>query len=171
MSSVHGLLISIDGTTISAPKKTVIGQKTDAARKRDGTDIARTDTDQTMTTIGTTTTGTTNTSQDIHGMIDILPIEAHDPRVIIGDPRTIITMNLLTPNLEGLFNTPSRGTIRPAHGHTPRLQESQLTAHTIPLKASKEKQATRHRSHALNVTNQDITPSNVRPMIEEKHLS
>ena len=127
MPSIHGHRIDNDKRTISVPRMIVIDQKTNVARTRDGPDIATTDTDQKMITIGMTTIRT----------ISVIPIEAHDRRVITENPRTIVDVNLLAPNLEGLFTTPSRGKTCPAHGLTPRLQESQLTAHTIPLKASK----------------------------------
>ena len=139
----QGPRIGSNETTISILKKTVTGYKTNAAWKRDFTDIATTYTDQTMTTTGTTTIETTSTNHDIHGMIYNPPIKAHNPRVIIEDRRKIDVVTPLTPNLDGLFNTPSLAKSCPMHGPTPRQQESQLTTHIILLKASKAKEATR----------------------------
>ena len=99
-------------------------------------------------------------------MIGVTLIEV---RAIIDGPLTIVAENLLTLNLEDLSHTPSRGTTRPTNGLTPRLDESPLTAHTLPRKTTEERQATPRRSLVSNVTNRATTLPNAQPMTAVRH--
>ena len=122
MSSGPGNQTELDVTTVTDPRKIVIGRTTSVDLRMTVTDIEKIDFDQPMTTTNTITTGRITTNQDIHDMINDLPITiaALGPLEIIDDPRIIDATTVPASSLNELANSPSLKKTRLVHSPTPR---------------------------------------------------